>query len=497
MGFKAILSKPLAAFIAARNQNWKTKAIQTQKRIFNELISSGQNTLFGKDHAFKNIHQEIDFKQAVPVKDYEDFRPYIEKIKRGEKDILWTGMPLYLSKTSGTTSGVKYIPITKESIPFHISAARDALLNYIHLTGNASFVDGKMIFLSGSPKLNTDGPVATGRLSGIVNHYVPSYLHANRLPSYETNCMEDWEQKLDAIVEETYKKDMRLISGIPPWVQMYFDKLSEKTGKEIKHIFPNFSLFVYGGVNFEPYRQRIENAIGKKLDTIELYPASEGFIAYQDTREEEGLLLLTNAGMYYEFIPVNEYHQANPSRIGLSEVKIGVNYALLLSTNAGLWAYSIGDTVRFVSLNPYRIIVTGRIKQFLSAFGEHVIVEEAEKALRMASEFQDVEIIEFTVAPQVAPASGLPYHEWFIEFAKMPENINTFAEKLDLAMRKQNIYYHDLVSGNVIRPLQLRCMKKDAFISFMKANGKLGGQNKVPRLANDRIIADQLVQYKC
>lgn len=496
MGFKAFLSKPLSAYIAARNKQWENAAIQTQKRIFYELISSGRKTLFGKDHRFEAINDEFEFKQAVPIKDYEDFRPYIDRIKRGEKDVLWTGLPLYLSKTSGTTSGAKYIPITKESIPFHISAARDALLMYIHQTGNASFVDGKMIFLSGSPKLSTNGPVPVGRLSGIVNHYVPSYLRTNQLPSYETNCIDDWEQKLDAIVEETLNKDMRLISGIPPWVQMYFDKLSAKTGKAIKEIFPEFSLFVYGGVNYEPYRQRIENSIGKKIDTIELYPASEGFIAYQDSREEEGLLLLTNAGMYYEFIPVNEYHKSNPSRIGISEVKIGINYALLLTTNAGLWAYSIGDTVRFVSLNPYRIVVTGRIKQFLSAFGEHVIVEEAEKALRIACENMNVEVVEFTVAPQVTPPSGLPYHEWFIEFARMPENLKSFGAKLDSAMREQNIYYNDLVSGNVIHSLQISILKKDAFISYMKSKGKLGGQNKVPRLSNDRSLADELIIYK-
>ena len=495
MGIKASLSKPLAAIIAAKNAAWKNHAIQTQNRIFKELVAEGQKTLFGKDHQFKDINTPAEFKQAVAFQDYEGLKPYIEKIQKGEKDILWTGKPLYLSKTSGTTSGVKYIPITKASIPFHISAARDALLMYIHETGKSSFVDGNMIFLSGSPKLNTDGPVPTGRLSGIVNHYVPSYLRTNQLPSYNTNCIEDWEEKLDAIVNETSAKDMRLISGIPPWVQMYFDKLSAKTGKPIKDIFPHFSLFVYGGVNYEPYRQRIENSIGKKIDSIELYPASEGFIAYQDTRDEEGLLLLTNAGMYYEFIPVNEYYQENPSRLQLSEVKIGINYALILSTNAGLWGYSIGDTIRFVSLQPYRIVVTGRIKQFLSAFGEHVIVEEVEKALRSASENEKIEIIEFTVAPQVTPASGLPYHEWLIEFAQIPENMNAFAKKLDDALRKQNIYYNDLVGGNVIQNLKITCLKKDAFIYYMKSQGKLGGQNKVPRLSNDRKIADELSKY--
>jgi hypothetical protein len=433
----------------------------------------------------------------VPVRDYEDLRPYIDRETRGEENILWPGKPEYLAKTSGTTSGVKYIPISKESMPEHIRAARNALLNYIHETGKSDFVNGKMIFLQGSPVMQKKDGTSIGRLSGIVANLVPKYLQKNRLPSYEINCIEDWEQKVDAIVEETSHEDMRLISGIPPWCQMYFDRLSAKTGgKKIKDIFPNFKLFVYGGVNYEPYRARIEESIGFAIDSIETYPASEGFIAYQDSQKDKSLLLLTDAGMFYEFIPAEEYFNEIPTRLSLEDVDLNKNYALILNTTAGLWGYSIGDTIKFVSKDPYRILVTGRIKHYISAFGEHVIGEEVEYALMSVANEEGVDIVEFTVAPQVNPQKGeLPYHEWFIEFGKKPADLKVFALKVDQALQKKNIYYFDLIEGNILQPLVIRSLQKDAFINYMKAQGKLGGQNKVPRLSNDRKIAEELARY--
>jgi hypothetical protein len=433
----------------------------------------------------------------VPIRDYEGLRTYIDRVVDGEKDILWKGKPAYFAKTSGTTSGVKYIPISKQSMPQHIKAARNALLTYIHETGKTDFVNGKMIFLQGSPVLNKKNGINVGRLSGIVAHLVPAYLQKNRLPSYETNCIEDWEEKVDAIVNETVNEDMTLISGIPPWVQMYFDRLSEKTdGKKIAAIFKNFSLFVYGGVNYEPYRAKIEASIGRKVDTIETYPASEGFIAYQDSQTDKSLLLLAKAGMFYEFIPADEYYNEKPTRLSLADVELDKNYALILNTNAGLWGYSIGDTVKFVSKNPYKILVTGRIKHFISAFGEHVIGEEVEHAILTVANEEDVEITEFTVAPQVNAEDGqLPYHEWFVEFAKAPTDLEIFSKKVDLALQKKNIYYFDLIEGKILQPLIIRTLQKDAFVSYMRDEGKLGGQNKVPRLSNDRKIADELQRY--
>ena len=497
MGFKALLSKPFAALVNKRLNKLRKNAPALQQQTFTQLIAQAQNTAFGKDHGFEGIKTYQDFKKAVPLHDYEDLRPYIERVLHGEENVLWPGKPLYFAKTSGTTSGIKYIPISKQSMPYHIEAARNALLSYIHETGKSDFVDGSMIFLQGSPEMTKKHGISVGRLSGIVAHHVPAYLQKNRKPSYEVNCIDDWEQKVDAIVDETIGLDMRLISGIPPWCQMYFDRLSAKAGgKPVKEIFANFKLFVYGGVNYQPYRARIEESIGFAIDSIETYPASEGFIAFQDSQRDNSLLLMANSGMFFEFIPVDEYFNPNPTRLCLAQVETNVNYALVLNTNAGLWGYSIGDTVKFVSKNPYKILVTGRIKHFISAFGEHVIGEEVEHALMSVAKLEGVEITEFTVAPQVTPPEGgLPYHEWFVEFSKAPQNPEAFALAVDAALQKKNIYYHDLISGNILQPLRLRTLQKDAFINFMRSQGKLGGQNKVPRLANDRNIADMLTSY--
>jgi hypothetical protein len=455
----------------------------------------GRKTEFGKDHGFDQVNNYEDFKKAVPIRDYEQFKSYIQKIKDGKHNVLWKGRPIYFAKTSGTTSGIKYIPITKESIPNHINTARNALLCYISETGNSAFTNKKMIFLSGSPELDRIGDIPTGRLSGIVNHHVPKYLRTNQLPSYETNCIEDWETKLDKIVEETIKEDMGLISGIPPWMQMYFDRLVEKSGKPINELFPNFSVMVQGGVNFEPYKARLFNTIGKKIDTIELFPASEGFFAFQDSQTEPGLLLNTSSGIFFEFIPAQEIFNENPTRLSLKEVKAGENYALIINNNAGLWGYNIGDTVKFVSTNPYRLVVSGRIKHFISAFGEHVIGEEVEYSLQKAAEEEGIKIVEFTVAPMIQQGEGKSFHEWFIEFENAPENIQAFAQKIDNNLRNKNIYYDDLITGNILDQLQVRTMEKNGFINYMKSIGKLGGQNKVPRLSNDRKLADELMNY--
>ncbi|MDT3404599.1 GH3 auxin-responsive promoter family protein [Mucilaginibacter terrae] len=496
MGLKSVLSKWFAAWVNRDLNRIRHNGTALQQQTMQQLLAQAQNTAFGKDHHFENIHTYEDFKLNVPIRDYEDLRPYIDRVVNGETDVMWPGKPAYLAKTSGTTSGVKYIPISKESMPEHIKAARNALLSYIHETGKAGFINGKMIFLQGSPIMSKKHGIDVGRLSGIVAHHVPAYLQKNRLPSYEVNCIEDWEQKVDAIVEETYNQDMRLISGIPPWCQMYFDRLSAKAGgKKIKDIFPNFKLYVYGGVNYEPYRARIEESIGFGIDTIETYPASEGFIAFQDSQKDKGLLLLVDSGIFYEFVPSEEYFNANPTRLSLANVELGKNYALIMNTSAGLWGYSIGDTVKFTSLNPYKIVVTGRIKHYISAFGEHVIGEEVEHALMSVAKQEGLDVVEFTVAPQVTPTEGLPYHEWFVEFGKAPADMESFAQKVDAALQKKNIYYFDLIEGNILRPLVVRSLQADSFINFMRSQGKLGGQNKVPRLSNDRKIANALAGY--
>lgn len=492
MSIKSIAAKIFARKIYDKTQKWALHPVETQHKVLRDLISKAKNTQFGTDHHFDQIKTHSDFTANVPIRDYEALKPYVEQVVKGKENILWPGKPLYFAKTSGTTSGAKYIPLTKQSMPFHIQAARDAILHYIHETGKADFVDGKMIFLQGSPILEEKHGIQFGRLSGIVAHFVPKYLQKNRMPSWETNCIEDWETKVDAIVEETIDENMSVISGIPSWVQMYFEKLKQKGQKPVGEIFKNFNLFIYGGVNYEPYRAKFENLIGRKVDSIELFPASEGFFAYQDSQKEKGMLLLLNSGIFYEFIKSEEFFTENPKRYTIGEVAIGVNYVLIISTNAGLWGYNIGDTVQFTSTKPYRVIVSGRIKHYISAFGEHVIGKEVEAALQIAMEGTNVRVNEFTVAPQITPSEGLPYHEWLIEFENGPQDLAAFSKKIDDAMRKQNVYYEDLISGKVLRNLVVSKVVKNGFQDYMKSIGKLGGQNKIPRLSNDRTIADSL-----
>ena len=490
MSLKTLGAKIFAKVIHGRTQKWVQNPVETQQKVFTGLLAKAKETQFGKDHNFESMTTYADFAAKVPVRDYEGLKHYVDRVVNGEEDILWPGKPLYFAKTSGTTSGAKYIPLTAASMPYHIEAARNAILAYIHETGNANFVDGKMIFLQGSPELDEKHGIKLGRLSGIVAHFVPAYLQKNRMPSWETNIIEDWETKVDAIVGETINEDMTVISGIPSWVQMYFEKLHQKGGKPVGEIFKNFNLFIYGGVNYEPYRAKFERLIGRRVDSIELFPASEGFFAYQDSQKERGMLLLLNAGIFYEFIKADEFFTPNARRYTIGEVELGVNYVLIISTNAGLWAYNIGDTIAFTSLVPYRVIVTGRIKHYISAFGEHVIGKEVESALNEAMQGTDVSVNEFTVAPQITPANGLPYHEWFIEFENEPKDTEAFALKVDAAMRKQNVYYDDLIAGNVLRTLVITKVAKNGFQDYMKSIGKLGGQNKLPRLSNDRKIAD-------
>jgi hypothetical protein len=496
MGFRSAIIRPFAKSIARSIDRWSADAVACQERVFRNLLEKGQHTAFGRDHMLSAVQTYAEFTQAVPIRDYEDLKDYIERLKHGEQNVLWPGKPAYFAKTSGTTSGVKYIPMSKESTPLHFSTARNAVFNYFARTGNGQWLDGKVIFLSGSPTLDETAGIPTGRLSGISNHLVPAWLRTNQMPSWDTNCIEDWEEKLERIVDETLKTDMRLISGIPPWVQMYYERLLSRTGKQsVREIFPNFSVFVYGGVNFEPYRSKLEALTGGPIDSVETYPASEGFIAFQDTFPSQGLLLNVDAGMFFEFIPVEDIFNEKPRRLWLKDVEIGVNYVLIINSNAGLWGYNIGDTVQFVSKDPYRIVVSGRVKHFISAFGEHVIGKEVEEALLPVANAANIRIVEFTVAPQVdPPEGGLPYHEWLIEFDTPPGDLEEFALDVDARLCAQNIYYQDLIEGNILRKLKIRPLRRDAFRDYMKSQGKLGGQNKVPRLSNDRNIANELMR---
>ncbi len=489
------IAKSFANYITSKNQIWINNPIKSQSKTLKFLIKNGQNTLFGKQHFFKDINNYEEFKNAIPLRDYEKFKIYIDRMIEGESNIIWPGKPVYFCKTSGTTSGIKFIPIFKNAIKTHINSARDSILNYIAKTGDISFIRGKQIFIQGSPVLKKKKGIKIGRLSGIVAHHTPFYLRSSRMPSMEANCIADWEEKINAIVDETISQNMTLVSGIPPWVQMYFEKIIEKKGEKIGNVFKNFSLFIYGGVSFKPYKKIFDELIGREVNSIEVYPASEGFFAFQDVLDDDALLLILNNDIYYEFIKTDDLLKGKEEYISLAEVKVGENYALIISTSSGLWRYNIGDTVQFTELDPYRIIVTGRVKHFISAFGEHVISKEVETTIREASSELKLKVREFTVAPQVNPAKGLPFHEWFIEFDEINDNIKSVETKMDNIMQKQNIYYKDLIKGKILSPLRIIKVKKGGFNEYMKSIGKLGGQNKVPHLSNDRGIVNQLKNY--
>lgn len=497
MSLKSFAARLFANYIDRKSSKWINNPVDAQHRVFQELVYKAKQTEFGKDHRFSEIYTHEDFIERVPIRDYEGLKAYVEQVVQGKQNVLWPGIPIYFAKTSGTTSGAKYIPITTESIKEQVRASRNAILNYIKETGHTKFVDGRWIFLQGSPVLEEKNGIKLGRLSGISAHYVPNYLQTNRLPSWETNCIEDWETKVDKIVEETVHENMSLIAGIPSWVQMYFERLNAHSGKKVGELFPNFQLFIYGGVNYEPYRAKFENLIGRPVDSIELFPASEGFFAYQNSQNDKGMLLLLDSGIYYEFVKADEFFEESPGRITIKDVELGVNYVMIISTNAGLWAYNLGDTIAFTSLKPYQVIVTGRIKHFISAFGEHVIAKEVEVAMQRAISATNALVNEFTVAPRINPdKEELPYHEWFVEFERIPADMKTFKSVLDQSLQEQNSYYFDLIDGKILQPLKVRKVKPGGFQSYMKSIGKLGGQNKVQRLANDRKIADVLLKLE-
>ena len=339
---KSFFAKIFAAQVTKKINAWASDPIATQQKVFEQLVRTAKHTTFGKDHNFSVLKNHDDFVKNVPVRDYEKLKHYVDQVVAGAPDILWPGKPLYFAKTSGTTSGAKYIPITAPSIKAQVEASRNAVLMYINETGNSDFVDGKWIFLQGSPVLDEKNGIKLGRLSGISAHYVPSYLLKNRMPSWDTNCIEDWETKVDAIVEETLEENMTAIAGIPSWVQMYFEKLVEKKQEKVGSIFKNFNLFIFGGVNFEPYRSKFENLIGREVDSVELYPASEGFFAFQDRQNQKGLLLQLDSGIFYEFIEADHFFEEAPKRITLKDVQLGVNYVIIISTNAGLFEKGAG-----------------------------------------------------------------------------------------------------------------------------------------------------------
>lgn len=492
MGWKSLLLKPYAASIAKKIIHASKNAVHIQNDILLKNIRYAESTAFGREHNFNKIYTHKDYTQNIPLRSYPLLKPYIERIMNGESDVLWPDRPKYLVGTAGTTGGIKHIPLSQESIPYHIQSAVKTGMNYAYRHGHMDVFDGKLIFLSGSPVLDMTGDIPIGRLSGIVNHEIPRFLRPLQVPSYETNSISDWNLKIEKIALETHKLDLRMIGGIPPWIVMYLEKLLEVSGKKfIIDVFPNLKMVIHGGVNYKPYRPVMDKLIGKNVDYVETYPSTEGYIAFQNDKDDDGLLLNVDGGVFYEFVPVEEINNQCPTRLTLDQVELDKNYALIINNNAGLWGSIIGDMVRFVSLNPYKIKMVGRISQFISAFGEHIVASDVDEVMARASYNSDAIIKEFTVAPEITDLKKR--HLWLIEFEKEASSVADFAKSLDEEMKRQNFHYRDLIDGRVISPLQVIPIKSDSFRKYLKQKGALGGQNKVPRLSNTMEIANDLM----
>ena len=493
MGISSFIIKTLSRKTFKRVIGEQSLAISNQNALFKKIISRGVNSLFGKNLDIKANLDYDSFSKLVPISTYEDYRDYISLISHGKKNILTHGRPMCFAITSGTTSGTKYIPLTKEMWRHQSNSIKDLLLLYAHQTSNYDYVRSGMMFIQGSPELKYFNQVPFGRLSGIAARHVPFFLKNNRYPSMATNKIPNWNDKINAIVSETHNKKMKIIGGIPPWVMTYFDCLLEYTGKHhVKEVFPDLSLYIHGGTSFDAYRKTFLNTCGP-IDTLEVYPASEGFFAFQNNLYDESLLLLINRGVFYEFITLSNFQKKKMERIPLEGVELNIDYVLIVTTVAGLWAYNTGDTVRFVSKNPYKIVFSGRASQFCSAFGEHVIEKEIQAALKIAVKNVGGTVSEFSVCPKVGSGRETSRHEWFIEFLEKPKSITDFEAVLQNSMKKQNIYYKDLFDSGVIGVLKIILVKKGGFSSYMKSIGKFGGQNKCPHLLNDRRIADFLL----
>lgn len=491
MNIKSVLFNWYAKFKCARILKEHERALDIQHKTMIQLVRSAERTVFGRDHQMHNIEDYEDFCNYLSVRNYEDFLPYINRMLQGEGDVLWRGKTLYFAMTSGTTAGAKYIPISKESMKHHIVAASNVLLFYILKHPHVDLFKGKMMFLQGSPALSKIGDTLTGRLSGIVFHHVPAFFMRNRLPSYQVNIIEDWEEKVSAIVAETMHEDMTVLGGIPPWIIMYLEALTKKTGKSIGELFPHLSLYVHGGVHFAPFKSKLRELMGDSVHMMDTFPASEGFFAYQINSDEAGMLLNINAGIFYEFVEMELFLKSgaiHTKRLG--EVELNVQYVLIISTNAGLWRYVIGDTIKFISLNPYRILVTGRIKQFISAFGEHVISEEVDTSMDVLMTQFGIGVRDFHVCPNVEKKR----HEWLIEWeGQSPANVDELSKTLNDLICQKNKYYRDLIDGRIIEPLHIISLPAQTFYNYYKRNEKLGGQNKVVRLSNDRKFADAIL----
>ena len=495
MGFRGRIARPLVNRIERRIRHWAARPLECQQRYFRLLLATAPQTTYGRAMRIESGMNYAAYCDCVPLVDYEDLKPYVERIMAGEPDVLWPGKPDYLAMSSGTTSGKKYIPATPQGMQAMIRGMTDAFCSYIARSQHYDIWDGKTLPLTGSPALTMMGEIPSARVSGLMNHVLPWYARWNRVPSWETNSIADFERKISRILDETIGQDVRALTGLPVWLNFLFKRLRERTGKKVIDVWPHLNVMLYGGLQVAPYTAGLCEAIGKDIDFVEIYNGSEGFFAFADQLDDPGLLLHMRTGCFYEFMPAEAYRAGKVERLQLQDVDLDVDYGLVLNSVSGLWGYNLGDTVRFTSREPYRLVFTGRLAHFTSAFNEHVIQVDVERAMQEAIEQEGGVVTEFTVAPQIHPETGPPYHEWFVEFAEPPNNLEAFRLKLDSVMQGGNHLYREMVAARAMRSLKLSLLQPDGFLQYMKSIGQVGEQHKVPRLKNDRSIADAVAPY--
>ncbi len=483
-----------------RIDGWKAHPTDAQREVLQDLVTSAQYTEFGRKYNFSSLFNIRSFKQTVPIHEYDDIKPYIQRIMNGEQNILWNTPIYWFAKSSGTTSDKsKFIPVSEESLQdCHYKAAKDVLTMYYNFNPDSDLLTGKGLVLGGSHTIHqVNDDVQYGDLSAVLLQNSPFWGHWIRTPELSIALLDEWETKIEKLALNTIGENVTSISGVPTWTLVLFRRILEITGKScMAEVWPSLELYMHGGVSFTPYREQFQQLIGKPIHYLEMYNASEGFFAAQDVPGEEGMLLFTDHGIFMEFMPIEEYGKADPQTIGLREVELNKHYAPVISTNGGLWRYLVGDTVQFTSLNPFKIKVSGRLKHYINAFGEEVMVDNSDKAIAIASGKTGAIVNDYTAAPVYFSAHGNGAHEWLIEFEKEPADLAQFVRELDAALKSINSDYEAKRHKDIALQMPLvKPLRKGVFKEWLRSKGKLGGQHKVPRLSNDRKYVDEIMAF--
>lgn len=500
----SIISPAIKGFMKLRLSaidNFMHNPVDTQQQVFNHLIGSAQFTEYGKKYGFDKINSIADFKRQVPINDYDSLKPYIQRILEGEQNILWPSPISWFAKSSGTTSDKsKFIPISKESLDDnHYKGGKDVLTLYLKQFPESKMMSGKCLTIGGSHQINQlNADSFFGDLSAVMLQNMPLYAQIIRTPDLSIALMDEWEQKIEMMAHTTIQENVTYIAGVPTWTIVLIKRILEISGaKDLHEVWPNLELYIHGGVSFKPYRKQFESFIpSPEMHYYETYNASEGFFAAQDHTDADGMLLFLNHGIFYEFMPMEEYGKENPRTLTLKEVELNKNYAIVINTNCGLWRYMVGDTIQFTSLKPFRIKVTGRLKHFINAFGEEVIVDNTDHALAEACRQTGAIVNDYTAAPVYMTGESNGAHEWIIEFDSLPCPIEVFTEVMDAALQKVNSDYEAKRHKNIaLRMPIVHVMPKGGFNTWLKDKGKLGGQHKVPRLNNERRYLEEILPY--